>query len=120
MDELKNLGNKEIMAANIKKYMRRKGVNAAQVCADLGIKKNTFSCWVNATAYPRIDKIELLANYFLVKKSDLVENKEEQSNIPEYNPRIHDFIDILPHLTNEQIDSLLQTAQVFASMNGGQ
>lgn len=119
MGELKNLGNKEIMASNIKKYMRRKGVNAAQVCADLNIKKNTFSCWVNATSYPRIDKIEMLANYFMIKKSDLVEDKEEIS-IPEYNPRIQDFIEILPKLTNEQIDSLLHTAQLFLAMNSGQ
>ena len=35
----------------------------------------TFSDWINAKTYPRIDKIELLANYFGVLKSDLVEDK---------------------------------------------
>ncbi|EJE4540903.1 transcriptional regulator, partial [Staphylococcus pseudintermedius] len=32
----------------------------------------------NAKTYPRIDKIELLANYFNVNKSDLVEDKTKQ------------------------------------------
>lgn len=69
------LGNKEVMAANIKKYMERKGVNATDVCIALDLKHNTFSDWVNAKTYPRIDKIELMANYFGCSKSDLVENK---------------------------------------------
>jgi transcriptional regulator with XRE-family HTH domain len=33
----------------------------------------TFSDWVNAKTYPRIDKIELMANYFGISKADLVE-----------------------------------------------
>lgn len=68
------LGNKEVMAANIKKYMERKGVNATDVCTTLDIKHNTFSDWVNAKTYPRIDKIEMMANYFGCSKADLVEN----------------------------------------------
>lgn len=68
------LGNKEIMAENIKHYMAKKGVNAAEVCSALGFKTNTFSDWVNAKTYPRIDKIEKMANYFNVSKSALVED----------------------------------------------
>lgn len=67
--------NKEIMAKNIKFYMELKRVNSSEVCKALGIKQNTFSNWINAKIYPRIDKIEMLANYFGVKKSDLVEDK---------------------------------------------
>ena len=32
--------------------------------------------WVNAKTYPRIDKIELMANFFGIDKSDLIEDKE--------------------------------------------
>jgi len=35
----------------------------------------TFSDWVNAKTYPRIDKIELMANYFGISKADLVEER---------------------------------------------
>ena len=63
------LGNKEVMAANIKRYMEIKDVNSADVCKALGFKQNTFSNWINAKIYPRIDKIEMLANYFDVSKS---------------------------------------------------
>ena len=68
--------NKEVMARNIKKYMKDKGVNAAEVCRALDFKPNTFSNWINAVIYPRIDKIELLAQYFNISKAALVEDAD--------------------------------------------
>lgn len=77
------LGNKEIMAKNIKRFMNIKGINQTQMCNDLGLKFMTVSDWVNAKTYPRIDKIEMMARYFGVTKADLVEEASE-STIPEY------------------------------------
>ena len=70
------LGNKEIMARNIKKYMERKGVSSAEVCRALNFKTNTFSNWLTAKIYPRIDKIEMLAEYFEISKAALVEDSD--------------------------------------------
>ena len=68
--------NKEVMAKNIRKYMEIKGVNSTEVCNALHFKHNTFSNWINAKIYPRIDKIELLARYFGVSKAALVEDSD--------------------------------------------
>ena len=38
----------------------------------------TFCDWVNGKKYPRMDKIEILANYFGILKSDLIEEKTEE------------------------------------------
>lgn len=72
--------NKEIMARNILKFMELKNVKATDICKQLGFKQNTFSDWVNAKTYPRIDAIEKLANYFQISKADLV----EESGTPYY------------------------------------
>ena len=69
------LGNKNIMADNIQYYMDRHGVDRNTLCKDLGLPYMTVSDWLNAKSYPRIDKIELLANYFNIKKSNLVEKR---------------------------------------------
>ena len=66
------LGNKEIMSMNIKHYMELKGVDRMQLSEDLNVSYTTISDWINAKTYPRIDKIELMANYFGVDKSALV------------------------------------------------
>lgn len=62
------LGNKDIMASNIKYYMSKYDIDRNKLCADLDLKYMTVSDWINAKSYPRIDKIEMLANYFGVKK----------------------------------------------------
>ena len=75
---MSDLGNKEIMAKNIKYYMELHGKSRNEICEALGVKYTTFSDWVRGNAYPRIDKIEMLANYFGIEKSDLVEDKNKK------------------------------------------
>ena len=73
---MSGLGNKEIMAKNIQFYMDKYGKSRQDMCDALGVKYTTFTDWVNGNSYPRIDKIELMANYFGISKSDLVEEKD--------------------------------------------
>lgn len=77
---MSDLGNKRIMADNIMRFMRLHDKTRRQICNDLNISYTTFTDWVNANTYPRIDKIELLANYFGVEKSDLVERYTSKTN----------------------------------------
>lgn len=65
--------NKDIIAKNIRHYMEMKGKSRTDICHALDIKYTTLSDWVNGKTYPRIDKIERMARYFGIKKSDLVE-----------------------------------------------
>lgn len=66
--------------------MEARGKDRKQVCKDLGFKYTTFTDWYNGNKYPRIDKIEMLADYFGVLKSDLIEDKTElPSNAILYN-----------------------------------
>lgn len=67
--------NKEIFANNLSFYMDKKGVDRNTLCADLNLKYTTVRDWLKGITYPRIGKIELLANYFNINKSDLIENK---------------------------------------------
>ena len=67
--------NKKIMAANIKRYMEIKGVTNQQLCDALDFKYTTFMDWIKGVTYPRIGKVEAMANYFGCEKSDLIEEK---------------------------------------------
>ena len=74
---MSDLGNKEIFAKNLKYYMELNHKDRNDVCRDLEIPYTTFAEWYNGNIYPRIDKIQILANYFDIKKSDLVEDKSK-------------------------------------------
>lgn len=72
---MSDLGNKEIFSTNLKYYMSINNISRNDICAKLDISYSTFSDWYNGNKYPRIDKIEMLANYFGIEKSDLIENR---------------------------------------------
>lgn len=77
---MSSLGNKEIMAKNIQHYMDLRNKTRSEMCEALGVKYTTFTDWVKGNSYPRIDKIELMANYFGIEKSDLVEERKSLSS----------------------------------------
>ena len=83
---MSNLGNKEIMAKNIQYYMNKFDKTRQEMCDALGVKYTTFTDWVKGNSYPRIDKIELMANYFGISKAELVEdhNDLQQTEQPYY------------------------------------
>ena len=83
---MSDLGNKEVFAKNLQYYMKLNNKTRNDVCRDLEIPYSTFTDWCNANIYPRIDKIQLLANYFGIQKSDLVENKEKSKTDALGNP----------------------------------
>lgn len=90
--------NKMVMARNIKMYMERKGVSNQQLCDDLGFKYTTFMDWIKAVTYPRIGKIEAMANYFGIQKSDLIEDKE----ISEKKEKTDVAVDVVIRMGSDQ------------------
>lgn len=76
-----SLGNKEVMASNIRRHIDKLGLNVKDFSREIGVSYSTVRDWANAVTYPRIDKIEMMANYFGVNKSDLVEIKAETSTL---------------------------------------
>lgn len=77
---MSNLGNKEIFAKNLAHYLERSGRDQKEVAEAIGVAPSSFNEWMRAKKYPRIDKIEMLANYFGVLKSDLIEEPVENNS----------------------------------------
>lgn len=76
------LSNNEIFSRNLKYYMMLNNKDRYDICKALNIPYSTFAEWHNGKIVPRIDKIEKLATYFGIKKSDLIENKYKASAVP--------------------------------------
>lgn len=75
---MSNNKSKEIFSANLEKLMASRDVDRNKLCSDLGLKYTTVRDWLKGITYPRIGKIELLADYFGVNKSDLIEDKTQE------------------------------------------
>lgn len=114
--------NKKILGDNIRGYLRMHDKSQKDVCRDLGIHEATFNDWVNGRSYPRIDKIEKLAKYFGVKKSDLVEDQTDMDedtkrylNMLYENYKYRVLLDSSKKLSQTDLDFLIQ----FISKLGG-
>ena len=92
---MSSLGNKQVMAKNIRYYMEKNGLNATDLALELDFKYSTVLDWLKANTYPRIDKIEMMANYFKIEKSDLVEDKSTKSENQDISTMVEDLMNNL-------------------------
>lgn len=67
-------------AARLKYYMNIKGCKQSDIARDLGINMSTISSWCNGVMIPRMEKIKMLADYFNINMSDLLEDDTELNN----------------------------------------
>ncbi|HFI0783021.1 TPA: S24 family peptidase [Streptococcus suis] len=115
--------NKDIFSKNLKYYMNKKGVDRNQLCSDLDLKYMTVSDWINAKTYPRIDKIESLANYFGINKSDLIEEKSTIPSssipLPNFDPRQAILLSNYSKLNDTRKNKLLATSETLLAEEQG-
>lgn len=69
---------KRIFSKNLNKYMQLNRKNQIDIINDLGFNKSAVSTWCNGTRLPRMDKVDALARYFHINRSDLIEEHNGQ------------------------------------------
>jgi len=98
---VKALNNKEILAENIKKLLKKKNATAAQLAAGTGLSKGMISDYLAAKNFPREEKLDKIAKYFGLSSSlELLINPTEDSEL------INELVSItnsLPQLEQEKI-----------------
>ena len=66
---------RRIFASKLRYYMNLNGKNQMDLMRDLNLSSSTVSSWCTGQKLPRMGKIQMLADYFGINKSDLIENK---------------------------------------------
>lgn len=90
---MSNIGNKETMSKNLKYYIEKSGKDRKTLADIWGFPYSTVTDWINGNKYPRIDRIEVMADYFGILKSDLIEEKtEEHREMQKKNDALTDII----------------------------
>ena len=75
---------KKIFSKNLNYYMERNLKTQTDLVNDLGFNKSAVSTWCNGTRLPRMDKVDALAKYFRINRSDLIEEKTNKSDDEPY------------------------------------
>lgn len=118
-----SIGNKDVLAKNLKKYILKSGKDRSTVAEDLDLSYSTLTDWVNGKKYPRIDNIEKLAIYFNVSKSDLIEDfekiKKDNDRLTtiivklRMNKELLDVVERLVSLDKAKLESLSRLLDTF-------
>ncbi|MTV23767.1 helix-turn-helix domain-containing protein [Staphylococcus delphini] len=72
---------RKIFSENLLSLLHQKGIDQKQLAMDLNISPASVTHWIKENKYPRIGKIEEIAEYFNVPMSRLTQDqdkKEEQ------------------------------------------
>ena len=104
---MRDIGNKPVMAANIRRYMEEKGINAKELSNAIKVPYTTVLSWIKAEYYPRIDKIEMMSDYFGCLKSDLIEDKTKQPVENELSEVKQALISLIEELSESEAAVLL-------------
>ena len=83
---------REIFTENLKHYMNIKQKSQSDISKALDIPLSTVSSWYNGASYPRVDKMQALADYFNISMRNLTDKQNSDLipsniiNIPLYKP----------------------------------
>ena len=66
------------LSKNIQDLMKEKNIDQQQLAKAIGVSQPTVSNWIKQNKYPRIQKIQQLADYFGVPKSRITESQTEK------------------------------------------
>lgn len=75
---------RKIFANNLRRYLDKGNKTQREVADAIGVSPQTFNTWMQMVALPRMDKVQALADYFGVNKSDLLEDKGTQEEDNSY------------------------------------
>jgi transcriptional regulator with XRE-family HTH domain len=71
---MKNKTDNNVFTDNLNKYVKFSGKTQLEISKAIGVSPQTFNSWTRGNAIPRMDKMQLLADYFNIAKSDLIED----------------------------------------------
>lgn len=72
---------KRVFSINLGRLLNEHHKSQKEVADAIGVSPQTFNTWIQGIAIPRMDKIQLLANYFGIKKSALIDPMNEDGDV---------------------------------------
>jgi len=108
---------KKIFSKNLRHYMALYNKEQIDLINDLGFNKSAVSTWCNGTRLPRMDKVEKLARYFNINRSDLIEEKKD---VPEKSRSkgvpINVYGRVAAGVPIEMIEDIIDTEEITEEM----
>lgn len=80
-----DIEQKKIFSKNLNYYLSKESKTQREVADAISVSPQTFNTWCQGIALPRMGKVQRLADYFHIEKSDLIDERTEQPSSPKSN-----------------------------------
>ena len=80
-----DIEQKKIFSKNLNYYLSKANKTQREVADAISVSPQTFNTWCQGIALPRMGKVQRLADYFHIEKSDLIDERTEQPSSPKSN-----------------------------------
>ena len=112
---MSNIGNKETLSKNLKYYIEKSGKDRQELAEIWGFPYSTVTEWVNGRKYPRINRIEIMADYFGILKSDLIEDKANTPDKLKLTEGEELLLNLFRQIPEDQQKVFLEMGRVYAN-----
>lgn len=100
---------REIFSSNLKYWLKSKGKDQVDIANVTGVSRAAVTSWCNGSKMPTMGKIQAIADYLNILKSDLLEEK----NLQERNELEDEFLKLFNQLTDKEKTILTKQIQAF-------
>ena len=111
------MNSRDIFINNLKAIMKEKKVSRKQLAEGLNVPYTTLTDWCTGRIFPRVEKINLIADYFNIKKSDLIEEITEEDDDALYDDVVK--VDVFSKVSLDNTYHIIdvETGLPFISLN---
>lgn len=111
---------REIFAKNLSFLMEDRGITQADICRELEVSSATASDWCSGKKFPRIDKLQRLADLLGVRLSTLtsedgLRDYEDQKDLEDLHqdPKLRMLFDRVRKMNDRDKDKMLQISAII-------
>lgn len=104
---MNTLVSMEVFSKRLKSYMEKSNITPARLAEITGVSYNCATSWLRGERYPRVGKLEIMADYFKCKKSDLIEESNDSEVLSGVKLRLEGLTEFELDEVNDYITMLL-------------
>lgn len=110
---------KKIFSKNLNYYLAQRNKTQKEVADAISVSPQTFNTWCQGIALPRMGKVQRLADYFNIEKSDLIDEKRKVENNPKAiheERKERELLEVYRKLSDENKDKTVQYSKGLLSV----
>lgn len=103
---------KKIFSRNLNHYVSLSNKTQKEIADSIDVSPQTFNTWCQGIAIPRMGKVQRLADYFNVGKSDLIDNKPFTNTNKSKGVTINVLGRVAAGIPIEAIENIIDTEEI--------